>query len=179
MAIIQLIGPNAIGKTTAARRYADRYKTQLTVMHCDNQLIVNNGVKTRDHRLKATMAEKQQALEDWRSHPGVCLFESARNDMLRLALSREPIIFVVCTAKMHERNMRARCEAKGKKYRADYWVHSRLEYECCGRYVNFAQKNLAKSQYTIFELNDQERDWPAVDEYFYTLFRKLHNVRTK
>jgi hypothetical protein len=71
--------------------------------------------------------------------------------------------------------MKARCEAKGKRYRDDYWTKLKLQYESGRRYLNYAKKSLAGYDIKFFEIKDQASDWPEVDEYFGTLFRKLNN----
>lgn len=49
MPVITMIGPHAVGKTTAARRYAKRY-SGLRVAVADNQLEIRGGQKCASER---------------------------------------------------------------------------------------------------------------------------------
>ncbi len=116
-------------------------------------------------------------MEKYENLGGVTLVESARTTHLEFVSRESPTIVVTCSAALYEKHMRARCEKKGKRFRDDYWNAYKLEYECHRRYINYCEKSGIKAAYFLIE--DQARDWPAVDEYFSTVFRRLHNARVK
>lgn len=219
MAIIHLVGPNAVGKTTAVVRWRKRYSklsivsldllrkvgydtkaekqerckewkeldqvvvvesartTQLVTVSCDtggDGVVLQGETRINIQGWKGSLEEKRLAVEKVRQYPLV-VCESARTTTVNYALSDEPVIIVICSWQVLGKHLRARCEAKGKKFRDDYWDQKKLDYEASKRYLNFATKNLPTSQYKIFTIEDQARDWPAVDEYFGKLYRELHN----
>jgi hypothetical protein len=227
MPIIHLIGPNAIGKTTAVRRWAARYghllatvsldllrkpgydtaeeksarcaewrdapivtvvesarTTQLMVVSCDmgssgHTFVAGQEVASVTN-WKGTQDQKQQGVAQVRQRLGITVLESVRTTTTttttRYALPEDPVILLTCDWQTLGNHLRARCEVKGKRFRDDYWDQWKLGYEASKRYLNFAAKNLTPEQVKHFEINDQARDWPAVDDYFGALFRRLHNA---
>jgi hypothetical protein len=73
--------------------------------------------------------------------------------------------------------MRARCVKKGKRFRDNVWTDWKLEYEGHRRYTNYCEK--AGIDAAFFKIEDQARDWPAVDAYFSKIFCRLWNARNK
>lgn len=220
MPIIHLIGPNAIGKTTAVRRWAGRYANLTTasldllrkeapdgpakrqyletkagdavvvaesvyssqvlrVVSCDQGgagARLEGGEWVADPDWKGDQAEKERKVLALRRSAPIALVESARTTTTTVfALPDEPVIVVICPGAKLRDHLKARCEAKGKKFRDDYWTEWKCDYEAQRRYLNFAAKNLRPEQYRVFTIEDQARDWPAVDDYFGTLYRRLHN----
>jgi hypothetical protein len=82
MPIISMVGCNAIGKTTAAFRYAAKYKDKLTVCIADNQWVLIDGEKIKERGWKGTSEEKQELVEKYASQGGITLVESARTTHL-------------------------------------------------------------------------------------------------
>lgn len=176
MALISLVGCNAIGKTTAARRWCARYPGLIALlMDVQTRLSGGGAVTERVRGSKGTDADKRALVEAARADPAVHLFESARTTHLNHLLPGEPAIVLLCSWQTYERNMRARCTAKNKRFRDDYWNPGRMEAESIRRHGNFVRKHLPPEQYRVFYVEDYDRDWPAVDEYFGELYRKLHN----
>lgn len=58
MGIISMVGCNAIGKSTAARRYAKRYAGKLVVVSADTQLVFEGG-KERRERLERYLGREE------------------------------------------------------------------------------------------------------------------------
>lgn len=179
MPIIHMMGPNAIGKTTAANRYAQKYGDRIAVVLADIQTVVVGQQRTRERGWKGTQEEKQALVEGVREQYPVVLCESARTTTTTYALPDEIIIILTCSPERMEENMRARCEAKGKRFRDDYWKLDKLAYESSRRYLTFAKKNLDPKQIRHFKIEDRVRDWPAVDEFFSEVFCRLWNKRSK
>lgn len=222
MPIIHLVGPNAIGKTTAVVRWGQKYgglkvvsldllrkpgydtkeekaarcqewkesdqvvvvesarTSQLTIVSCDSEsqgITISNNNRINGYRWKGTQDEKKQAVEGVRDRFGIVVCESARTTTTTTSYSLpdEPVILLTCPGEILGRHLRARCEAKGKRFRDDYWDQWKLDYESSRRYLNFAAKNLRPEQVRHFEIKDQARDWPVVDEYFGSLYRRMHN----
>jgi len=180
MSLISLVGCNAVGKTTAALRYAQRYPS-LLIAECDTEKVLmptTEGMERavlREKGWKGTAEEKENLMSGYRHREHVSLIVSARTTHLNFCCLGEPVIMVTCDWQLYEKHMRARCEAKGKRYRDDYWDEYKLKYESSRRYLTFAQKNLQPQDVHHFVINDQATDWPKVDECFRWLYRKLHN----
>lgn len=181
MPVIGLAGPNAIGKTTAVSRWVKRYP-ELWAALADNQR--ETGSKDWDRVLagppnvrewKGDGGDKRNLVESHRVSTRITVIDSARTTALNYFLYGEPVILVTCSWETMERNLKERCGRVGKKYRVDYWTKERLGYEASRRYKGFAAKHPEMSC-RVFEVNDYERDWPAVDAYFSKAYRSLHNA---
>ena len=221
MSVIHLVGPNAIGKTTAVRRWGLQHQqlqtvsldllrkpgydsreektervaeyrasnkvvvvesartTQLVCISCDNggsgeELVNGEWVKAQSD-WKGDKADRKSHLDQLRSRTPIAIVESARTTTTSYAARTDPVIIVICPGVVLGKHLRSRCEAKGKKFRADYWTLDKLNYEASRRYLNFAQKNLASQQYRVFKIEEQERDWQDVDKYFEAVYQRLYN----
>jgi len=180
MPIIHMMGPNAIGKTTAATRWSEKYGSRIAVVLADIQMEVVGDVKTKVRGWKGEQSEKKALVEAIRTQYPVVLCESARTTTTTTyALPEEPVIILTCSPEAMDRNMKARCDRKGKTFREDYWKLDKLAYESSRRYLTFAKKNLDPRQIKHFVIEDYATDWAAVDEYFFSLFRRLWNARNK
>lgn len=63
MPIITMIGPHAVGKTTAARRWSQRYPELRSVV-ADNQLEICGGVEICVRSWKSTIEDKQKIMRE-------------------------------------------------------------------------------------------------------------------
>ncbi len=73
MPIISMVGCNAIGKTTAAYRYAKKYGKRLTVCIADNQRVVVEDKVEREgleRNLRGEEGTRGEIREPRRGHPG-------------------------------------------------------------------------------------------------------------
>lgn len=174
MPIISLNGPHAIGKTTAVKRWLDKYPSLVGVI-ADNQWEVRGGVYVRVREWKGDVGDKERLVRKAQTEPVVTLVDSVRTTVVNFLGPEDAAIFVVCSGPTMGRVLRARCAANGKKFAEDYWDDRKLAYEGSARYRNAATKFLQPHQYRFFTIEDQGRDWPAVDEHFGTLYRRLHN----
>ena len=148
---IALVGPHAIGKTTAAKRWAVRYSS-LGVVHCDNNAPEDlEGV---------VLLEGCSALAN-RWLPQVCPAE---------------VIHCYCSPETLAENMKRRCQDRGKRYREDYWTPRWLGYEAKIRMTNLLSKRLAGVKVVEFLISNKEQDWQVVDAYFGKLYRELNNA---
>lgn len=172
--IIHLVGPNAIGKTTAVQRWSKRYGERLTTISCDNNKVTCGSEEFREKGWQGTAAEKDALVKKYQALDKIIVMESARTTTLCSAIPQEPVILVTCAWQLHKANMMARCAAKNKRFRAEYWTDWKLNYECTARYVNFAKKRLPGSRVEHFHLTNYA-EWDAVDAYFGALFRQLYN----
>lgn len=173
--IIALAGPHAIGKTTAVKRWVAKY-SGLTGVLADNELEITQTGQVMVKEWKDTVEDKCRQVERLQQRQGVSVVESARTTILNWMKPEEPVILLVTTGDIARQHMINRCLAKGKKFNDPYWTAQKLNYESRLRYLNYAQKNLQPSQYKVFEITDQARDWPEVDEYFSSLYRRYHNA---
>ncbi len=172
MALISLVGPHAIGKTTAIQRWAKRYH-KLTAISCDLGLVYNFHNKQKEKGWQGSAEEKRALVQKWQKWNGVVVIESARTDIIRFMEGEGHLILVTCNWELHEMNMRERCAAKNKKFREDYWTEGKLVYESCGRYLNSAEKNMP--HHDLFPIWNKQTDWQSVDARFGELFRRYHN----
>lgn len=175
--IIGLCGPNAIGKTTALRRWCDHYP-KLYGAFADVQLETVGRVDTRVREWKGTVEDKAKLVQQHRETGHILVVDSARTMALEALHKTDQIILVLCTGPTMGRNIKARCEEKGKKYREDYWTKTKLEYEASKRYRNWVWSK-AKCDYKVFWVEEYERDWPPIDEYFASLYRRAHNQKLR
>lgn len=173
--IIGLCGPSAIGKTTAVRRWLARYgRLGLVGVHCDLEAEEWPDGRRRVRGWKGTAGEKGELVAAHRAGAHVAVLESVRTTALNYFMPGEPVVLTLCRAEVMGRALRARCTAKGKRYRDDYWDDRKLAYEGARRY-ELAAARLRTEDVTVFTIEDQAADWPAVDEHFGALFRRLHN----
>ena len=84
---------------------------------------------------------------------------------------------LTCDWQVMEAHMRRRCASRNKRFRDDVYTERVLKYESSKRYHNFVAQYLKDpKQYQFLTVNDQERDWPVVDEAFAKVYRMLHNA---
>lgn len=178
MSVIGLAGPHAIGKTTACYRWLDRYRGMLLAAIADSQCEAGSREdRQRVREWKGTVEQKTELVRKHSRSPGVTVIDSVRTTALNYFDSESPVIIVTCRWEVMDRLLRGRCERNGKKFNEKYWTKDKLDYESHRRYLNYAAKRLTPGQWHHFWIEDQARDWPAVDECFGRLFRKLWNQR--
>lgn len=171
--IISVFGPNAIGKTTAARRWAAKYPGLLRCISADLCLVMENGEERREQGWNKTIEEKRALVGKYRQLSQVTIVETARTS--RWVEPEDFVVALTCPWELHQKHMMARCAAKNKKFRAEYWTQAKLDYECSRRYTNFVAQYVHPSKYKHLAIADQARDWPKVDAFIYQLFRRFHN----
>jgi hypothetical protein len=174
MPIIAMCGPHAIGKTTAVRRWVERYHGLLDCIS-DSQMYIRWGGNADILDWKGTVEEKAALVKECRERRCVTVVESVRATVLNFLLPGEPIILVLCSGETMGRVLRERCARKGKPFNNDYWTKDNLEYESHLRYTNLVGKLGLETSCKQFFIEDQARDWSAVDEYFGSLFRRMNN----
>lgn len=180
MAIIGLVGPHAIGKTTACYRWLQRYPGKLLAAIADNQWEASSSSeKVRVRGWKGDVEAKRKLVEYHIQRVGVTIIDSVRTTNLNYFREVDPVIIVTCDWRVMDRVLRGRCEKNNKEFNEKYWTQQKLGYESSSRYLNFAAKKLQPNQVKCFEIVDQAKDWLAVDVYFGKLFRKLHNRRNR
>lgn len=173
MPLISVFGPNAIGKTTAVKRWRKRYKSMCTFIDADLNLVMEGEAEWREKGWSGTIEEKRALVTKYRALPKVTVVVTART-----ATWIQPgdyVLILSCDWKTHEKHIRARCDAKGKRFRDDFWTEKVLRGESSRRYINFGAKYVDEGHLVHKVIEDQARDWPVVDEAFYRLFRKVHN----
>ena len=146
MPTIVLVGPHAIGKTTATARYKALFP-ELVVTHCDSKLPIET--------------DAVQLCEGCAAHA---------NQWLPLIESPH-IIQVYCDPETMEQFMRQRCALNGKPYREDYWTPRMLQYEAGDRMVNLLRRLGLPSK--LFYIRFGYLGWDTVDAYFKGLYQEL------
>lgn len=176
--LICLFGPHAVGKTTAAKRYIQKYSPLLTVALADVQLEYDGETETRVKQWKGTFEEKRSALESARTRTTIMLVESCSSygtQLLRSLKWDDEVIHVFCSPQTLYDNLKRRADKLGKKFNGPYWDRKRLVYESRERLTNCARRCVRPDKYKEFRVDNYETDWPAVDDYFGSVFRRLHN----
>lgn len=153
-------GSNASGKTTTVarvlERLADYPSDRIFSIRADN-----------DGRFKGSSENQEAVLTDiWLSDTPVIIIEGTRinTPLLRVAKKHAAarkltVIMTTQTPEVMEAHLRARCEKKGKTFRADYWTRWKLEYEGMKRYPNSFRKNsITPKTYAI------DRDYKVCDQ---------------
>lgn len=175
--IISLIGPHAIGKTTAIKRWSAMYPWAKVVM-CDQGLAFNaEGWEEKQRGWLGSSDEKVACAVRAAYDPDlwICEGNTARNMPWMKVIKSQLLIHVFCSPEKFRELMRTRCEAKNKKFREDYWDDKKLEYESAGRFRNAlkAGRILASSVVEV-EINDQAKDWLIVDQIIVDTLSRVH-----
>lgn len=175
MPIIGMIGANAVGKTTAVRRWCQRY-TRLVGVCCDSQIQIMDGRESPSKGWQGTDAARQALIRKYQAMDRVVVLEGAAGYGCRIIREAKPVhtLIIVTNEDSMKAFLRDRCGRRGKEFRADYWTPKKLQYEGNHRCMNFARKELFHLDYTVVEINDQEKDWAEGDVVFGKLFRRYN-----
>lgn len=178
MPIIALIGPNAVGKTSAVTRWCKKYQRLVGCLCDSNQRVVAGQLEIearswKQNESRAALVEHYKLL----SQTAVIVAEGASGYGLRIAkeLDADLWIIITCSAQASRRQLQARCQQRGKTFRADYWTDLRLSYESERRHIKYARKNLPAERFVVAAVEEQAEDWPKVDQLFGTIYRRLNN----
>jgi len=167
--IIALIGPHAIGKTTAVQRWSDYYP-HIRMVACDNGRAFDGlGWEEKQPGWLRSSDEKIAAATRCAESPytWVCEGNTARNMPWLKVVKCKVILHTFCSPEKFAQLMRARCNRNKKEYREDYWSDQILAYEASGRFKNAERdKKLATKNVLDFVIDNQETDWEPVDEIF-------------
>lgn len=155
MRCVVVVGPHAVGKTTAARAWASRYPEVIAV-DCDHES-VPSGVAP----------EVVMVLEGSAARANTWLPTVVR------AFPDVAVISCHCSSDRMLANMRRRCESKGRKFNEGYWTADKLRYESRDRAKNLLRK-LGVTVAGEFEINTWD-DWDTVTDCFSRVYRRLHN----
>src|ERR1044072_5407830 len=128
MSILFVIGPSAIGKTTAVRRWCQRYKS-LVGIHADKGVELIDGVQRREIGWKKDARTKQELVNAWRWSRRTVGIESAAHRAAALLEYISPddwLLALVCSVEAQEEWLRERCKktanGKVKRFRDEYWT---------------------------------------------------------
>lgn len=132
-------GPNCSGKTTTVNRVEKAFPgADIHLIYAD----------TRD-KFKCPISEMEEKLTDiWLSHSQVVIAEGTRinTPLMRVAARNRAarVLDIIIITRMRpevmKAHLQARCEKKGKTFRADHWNTYELEYEGSRRYPSAARK---------------------------------------
>lgn len=179
--IIALIGPHAIGKTTAVKNWLDHYgRYGLRVVNCDNNRLTylndNEIVEEREPRWSGSTEEKQAVAKECADSPEIFVVEgnTARAIPWMKTTSLVCILHVYTSPEGFQSMMRERCEKTNKTYRDDYWDYTKLSYESSRRFNNFHGKH-PHHRVIAQAIYNREDDWKTVTEIFGREFRQLYN----
>lgn len=176
--IIALLGPHAIGKSTALNRWIHHFGNRgLIGVHCDNNQKVSAAGTEIERGWSGTTEQKQRLALHCALSKSIFVLEgnTARSIPWAKSVPSHIIIHVTCSPERFGELMQSRCDAKGKKYRSDYWDYKKLEYESRRRLANAITNYHITCPVIEFFIEDQTKDWVHVDAYFCKVFRKLYN----
>lgn len=164
MPVVVMIGPHAVGKTTAAKRWKTRYGEGIQDWSIDR---LRGKTQYHDNAAKARL------VKECRQSPIVNVIESARGFAVLLdsLIPEDPEVIALTCDQSAARIWWAE-RRKGKSL-SDYWTDNRLQYECVDYAVNALQKRGIR--YKHFDVVDREASWVEVDAYFSKIYRRLHN----
>lgn len=162
MAVITMIGGHSTGKSTAVLRWKERYPA-IEVYSLDD-------LRKEYYANEA----KVELIRSLKSRDIIAVVESAKgySAWMKELSPTDPVILVGCS---DVKLSRERMERRRDGPLTDWWTDRSLHYENCQKFINFAAKNLDPAQSKFFDILDRERDWEAVDEYFGSVYRRLHN----
>ena len=193
MAYIGIVGPYAIGKTTAINCLVDWLKIEqrklrhaVVCVNCDNNREREwfsgelEDTAWKSHvRWKGTADEKSEELDYcFGDETGLWVCETNRTDHIRLTgglmdfdgnrLHKRgrggEFIVLTCGPDALRQFLIDRCVRANKQFRADYWDHKRLVYECHDRYINAARRYLdpIKFPYKVYNVDPERRMWDEI-----------------
>jgi len=179
MAVIALVGPHAIGKTTAIRRWVAKYGSlgQLVGVSADNQLVYANGQQIKEKGWKGTLADKQYAMRARRASSKTLVVESGgpyATQIIKCLHPGDHVIFVWCTRERLIQCLQERCARSGKKFNPNSKPVTDAGYECRDR-VHNALCRTNGLQIESFQIDNLVQDWETVDAYFGRIYRQIHN----
>lgn len=174
MPVICLVGPHAVGKTTAVKRWVKRY-SRLKGVLADNQLEITQETEERVLEWKHTAEDKKRLVEKHSASRTVSVLDSVRTTNCLYIGPEDRVIVLTVPWEISMQHLKDRCKANGKKFNAEYWTPKKVEYESSNRYLNFMEKNLDEKQYAIFNIRQQAKDWKIVDKHFGQLYRSMNN----
>lgn len=182
MAVIGLIGPHAVGKTTAVYRWLEQFSGKLTGVIADDQWEARSREdRTRVREWKGTKEEKATAVQRCLDSSTIYVVDSARgfSTWVDVLPPGTPLIVLTCPEPCGRKFIEARRATKAKPNPlSEYWTPRRLDYECNGYLLNYVKKR-TDLDVKHFIIEDRERDWPVVDAYFQKVFVRLWNRRPR
>jgi len=174
--LVALIGPHAVGKSSAGERWAERYK-DINVVNCDNAVAYNSsGWRERQRGWLGSTDEKVALATLCADEPKlwVCEGNTARNMPWLKVVPIYTIIHTYCKPKLFGTLMKERCNRNGKKYREDYWTEQKLWYESEQRFRNAWSKHLnPRTTLKDFLIEDVQKDWKKVDMEFSKVYHEI------
>lgn len=178
-----MIGPHAVGKTTAVYRWLDWYQGKLVGVVCDDHWEATSKTnRTKVKEWGGTKEEKSSAVRRCLESSTIYVVDSARgfSTWVDVLPAGTDLIVITCSEPNGRRFIEERRATKrNPKPLSDYWTPRRLDYECNGYLLNYVRKrrDLAVRHFVI---EDRQRDWVAVDKYFGLIFRRLYqNLQTQ
>lgn len=154
-----MLGPHAIGKSTALKRWKNRYGALLETYSLDDM-----------RKTYPDNPQKQELIHLLNRANRVCVVESGKAfaGWMSVVPRTAHVIVPVCTADL----IKQWTEERSGKPMSDYWTRQKLEYESERRFKNFCRPY---HNTMFFTVRDREKDWERIDQYFYKIFRTLNN----
>lgn len=176
--LITVMGPHAVGKTTAIKRWSARFK-DINFVHADNCIEFNSkGMRKKEKLWMGTSAEKVELAERCRDSDDIWVVEgnTPRNTPWLKCVESHAVIHVYTDPQIFKRFMQDRCAKRDKEFREDYWTDKKLEYESYNRFNNLRVKhwsgwNVDFKEFKIVDYND----WRKIDFHFIKLAYRYLN----
>lgn len=174
--IICLVGPYAVGKSTAARSWSKRYPHINFVDADQSTWYKGNGHKERVIGWQGKADQKVALATICADSSEIWVIEgnSSRVSSWLKVVPCEAIIHTYCSPDILYNNIKERCESNNRKFNAEYWDdRTKLAYESRGRIQNL-HKKLAQVPLYEFEIINRSTDWKIVAHKFIKL---IHGVK--
>lgn len=160
MAIISMLGGHGVGKSTALRRWKERYPDLLAFPLDDMRKEYYGNLE------KVALVEKLQ-----KSRTEIGVLETAKGYSAWASILRPTDSLIVVSPANAELGRKWMEERKGRPL-TDWWKDKEVQYELIDKFRNYVSKHQLKARF--FYLTSRE-DWSQVDIYFGSIYRKLRN----
>lgn len=174
--IIALVGPHAVGKSTAARAWSKRYPNinfvdtdQSTWYKGDGHTERVVGWQLKAEQKVALATQCATSNELW-----VIEGNSSRVSSWLRIVPCVAIIHAYCSPDLLFNNIQQRCKENGRHFNEDYWDEQKLRYESVQRIRNLHRKQISKIPLYEFEIINRKTDWKFVT---HTFIKLLHGVK--
>ena len=179
--LISVIGPHAVGKTTALKKWSNKFK-DINFVHADNCIEFNSkGMYRKEKKWMGTSQDKVELTQKCKDDSEIWVVEgnTPRNTPWLKYVQSDAVIHVYTSPDRFREFMKARCDKRGKQFREDYWTPQKLYYESYNRFNNLRLKNWEgwELDFAEFEISNYS-DWRKIDFHFYKLAYRLLNDRS-
>lgn len=189
--LVLFYGPFAVGKTHALRKFAEEdlpyASVKCKIIHADNGRVrywkSGQVVEEKIDGWQGKIAIKSQLMKDCIADDStVYVVESGRPDGEKHAgpYAKElggglEVIYALCTWRIMQGFLKARCKKKGKTYNEEYWGQMQnCQYSATYRPLNQAARFLVPNgiPHRIFSIDEDRRAFETVMDHLWDVIHK-------